>query len=91
MSSAQTSNLAGSSPDRPVPAKTLDLRGVECPLPPLKTLSALRRMRSGEVLEVLGTSSIGNTTAPFVARALGNQLLHVVVEDDFKRFYYRKR
>jgi len=37
---------------------TLDLRGVSCPLPPLKTIKALGRMQPGEILdEVLGTSS----------------------------------
>jgi tRNA 2-thiouridine synthesizing protein A len=75
----------------PVADKTLDLRGVSCPLPPLKTLGALRRMRSGEILEVLGTSPIGNNSAPFLAQVLGNQLLRVIPDDGFKRFFYRKR
>jgi tRNA 2-thiouridine synthesizing protein A len=71
--------------------KTLDLRGVACPLPPLKTVRALGKMRPGEILEVLGTSPIGNHSAPFWARVLGNQLLRVVPDDGFKRFFYRKR
>jgi len=79
----------------PAPAvvadKTLDLRGLSCPLPPLKTLAALRKMRSGEVLEVLGDNPVGNHSEPFLIRVLSDQLLRVVPDDDFKRFFYRKR
>jgi len=80
---------------QPAPAvvadETLDLRGLSCPLPPLKTLRALRQMRSGEVLEVLGDNPIGNHSGPFFARALGNQLLRVVPDAGFTRIFYRKR
>jgi TusA-related sulfurtransferase len=66
-------------------------RGLSCPLPPLKTLAALRKMRSGEVLEVLGNNPVGNHSGPFWVRVLGNQLLRVVPDDGFKRFFHRKR
>ena len=57
---------------------TLDVRGLWCPLPPLKTIRALGQMKPGEVLEVLGTNPIGNKVAPWVAEKLGNQLLGAV-------------
>jgi tRNA 2-thiouridine synthesizing protein A len=70
---------------------TLDLRGLWCPLPPLKTVKALGAMKSGEVLEVLGTNPIGNKVAPWVAQKLGNQLLGIVEDEGgFHRFYLRK-
>jgi tRNA 2-thiouridine synthesizing protein A len=70
---------------------TLDLRGLWCPLPPLKTVKALGEMKSGEVLEVLGTNPIGNKVAPWVAQKLGDQLLGVVKDEGgFQRFYLRK-
>ena len=70
---------------------TLDIRGLWCPLPPLKTVKALGAMKSGEVLEVLGTNPIGNKVAPWVAEKLGDQLLGVVRDDGgFQRFYLRK-
>ncbi len=37
------------------PTKTLDARGLSCPMPLLKTKKALKEMKSGEILEVLGT------------------------------------
>lgn len=70
---------------------TLDLRGLWCPLPPLKTVKALGVMKRGEVLEVLGTNPIGNKVAPWIAQKLGDQLLGVVEDEaGFHRFYLRK-
>lgn len=70
---------------------TLDVRGLWCPLPPLKTVAALRAMQPGEVLEVLGTNPIGNRVAPWVVQRLGDQLLGVVEDEEgFHRFYFRR-
>lgn len=70
---------------------TLDVRGLWCPLPPLKTLKALRAMKPGEVLEVLGTNPVGNRVAPWVVEKLGDQLLSFVEDDGgFHRFYFRR-
>ena len=82
---------SGFSADRVSADATLDLRGLWCPLPPLKTISALRTMKPGQVLEVLGTNPIGNKVAPWAAQKLGDQLLGVVKDDKgFHRFYFRK-
>jgi tRNA 2-thiouridine synthesizing protein A len=71
---------------------TLDLRGLSCPLPPLKTVKALKGMQSGEVLEVLGTSPVGKRSAPWLAQRMGNELLAVVEDQDgFYRFFLRKK
>lgn len=70
---------------------TLDVRGLWCPLPPLKTVKALGQMKRGQVLEVLGTNPIGNKVAPWVAEKLGNQLLGAVWDEGgFHRFYLEK-
>lgn len=73
------------------PDVTLDIRGLWCPLPPLKTVGALRAMKPGEVLEVLGTNPIGNKVAPWIAQKLGDQLLGVVQDEEgFQRLYFRR-
>lgn len=73
------------------PDVTLDIRGLWCPLPPLKTVGTLRAMKPGEVLEVLGTNPIGNKVAPWIAQKLGDQLLGVVQhEEGFQRLYFRR-
>jgi tRNA 2-thiouridine synthesizing protein A len=90
-SSAATDMQPGFPADAIKVDATLDIRGLWCPLPPLKTVKALGRMKSGEVLEVLGTNPIGNRVAPWVAQKLGDQLLGVVEDDaGFHRFYFRK-
>ena len=61
-----------------------------CPLPPLKTVAKLRGMAPGQVLEVLGTNPVGNKVAPWVAQKLGDQLLGLIEDDGFHRFYFRK-
>jgi tRNA 2-thiouridine synthesizing protein A len=69
----------------------LDIRGLWCPLPPLKTLKALGAMKTGEVLEVLGTNPVGNKVAPWIAQKLGDQLLGVVQDEGgFQRIYLRR-
>ena len=37
------------------PAKTLDAKGLSCPLPVLKARRAMQDMKPGEILEVLAT------------------------------------
>jgi len=70
---------------------TLDVRGLWCPLPPLKTLGTLSKMKTGQVLEVLGTNPIGNKMAPWLAERLGNQLLGTVKDaGGFLHLYFRK-
>ena len=79
------------SVDEITPDATLDTRGLWCPLPPLKTVAALRAMKPGEVLEVLGTNPVGNRVAPWVAQRLGDQLLGFTRDEGgFHRFYFRK-
>jgi tRNA 2-thiouridine synthesizing protein A len=39
--------------DTKSPTKTLDVRGLICPYPDMKTMTTLKKMEKGEVLEVL--------------------------------------
>ena len=67
------------------------MRGQWCPLPPLRTVKALKGMKPGEVLEVLGTNPRGNRVSPWIAQKLGGQLLGTVKDPaGFRRFYFRK-
>ena len=70
---------------------TLDLRGVPCPLPPLKTLKALGQMEAGQILEGVGANPVGKRSSPWIARALGNQLLGSDRDEaGVERFYLKK-
>ena len=71
--------------------KTLDARGLLCPLPILKAKKALNGMAKGGILEVLATDP--GSVADFEAfcRTTGNALVeHSVVAGDF-RFLIRNR
>ena len=72
-------------------ALTLDLKGLSCPLPIVKTSKAIRDLASGEVLEALATDpgSVPDFTA--WCRATGNELLEQTEEAGVFRFVIRKR
>ncbi|MFC2027734.1 sulfurtransferase TusA family protein [Chloroflexota bacterium] len=70
---------------------TLDMRGVSCPLPPLKTARALGKMESGQVLEVMGYNLMAKWSSPWVARTLGNHLLGSFEDEHgVNRAFYQK-
>ncbi|HEX8102537.1 MAG TPA: sulfurtransferase TusA family protein [Solirubrobacteraceae bacterium] len=60
-----------------MPAATLDLTGVTCPLTWVKTKLALERLAPGEVLEVRCPAGEARENVPRSARAAG----HEVAED----------
>lgn len=54
---------------------SLDLRGLKCPMPVLKTRAALRRMAGGEVLEVATSDPMSVIDVPNLLRQTGDVLL----------------
>ncbi|MSQ99345.1 MAG: sulfurtransferase TusA family protein [Xanthomonadales bacterium] len=69
---------------------SLDLKGLNCPLPILKTKKALKDVAVGDTLEVLATDP--GSTADFAAfcRITGNELLEHAEEGGVYRFVLRK-
>jgi tRNA 2-thiouridine synthesizing protein A len=53
----------------------LDLRGLKCPLPALKTKKALSRMRAGEELLVECTDPLSGIDIPNLLRDTGDTLI----------------
>jgi tRNA 2-thiouridine synthesizing protein A len=53
----------------------LDLSGLKCPLPALKTRKALTRLRSGDELVVECTDPLASIDIPNLLRETGDQLL----------------
>jgi len=56
-------------------AKDLDTRGLNCPLPILKTKKALADMASGELLRVISTDPGSTRDFQAFARQTGNELV----------------
>lgn len=73
------------------PPRVLDLRGLACPLPLLKTRKALLEMPSGAELEVLATDPMATRDIPEYAESAGHAVLAVVREGDAWRFRLRHR
>jgi tRNA 2-thiouridine synthesizing protein A len=72
-------------------ATTLDLKGLSCPLPIVKTAVALKTMRPGEVVEVLATDP--GSVADFAAwcHSTGNELLAHAADGGTYRFLIRRK
>jgi tRNA 2-thiouridine synthesizing protein A len=72
-------------------ALTLDLKGLSCPLPIVKTAKAIKDLQSGELVEVLATDpgSVPDFTA--WTRSTGNELVEHTITDGVFRFVIRKR
>ena len=58
--------------------KELDTRGLNCPLPILKTKKTLAEMQSGEVLRVVSTDPGSIRDFQAFARQTGNELVEQV-------------
>lgn len=71
-------------------AKSLDLRGLACPLPVVRTAQAIRGLAPGELLEALATDP--GSVPDFAAwcRSTGNELVEQTEEDGVYRFLVRK-
>ena len=55
--------------------ETLDLRGLKCPLPVLRTRGALSRLQAGQVLVVICTDPLAALDIPNLLRETGDALL----------------
>ena len=72
------------------PVRTLDAKGLKCPMPVVKTKKEIAQVAVGEVLEVLATDpgSMADITA--WAKSTGNELLEAKKEDGVFKFYIRR-
>jgi tRNA 2-thiouridine synthesizing protein A len=71
--------------------QTLDLKGLSCPMPIVKTAQAMRALASGDLIEVIATDpgSVPDFTA--WARSTGNELVERSQDGAVYRFVLRKR
>lgn len=69
---------------------TLDIRGLNCPLPILKARKALQDVAAGETLEILSTDP--GSVADFAAfcRQTGNELIESSIDDAVFRFVIKR-
>ncbi len=71
--------------------KDLDARGLNCPLPILKTKKALADMTSGEVLRVQATDPGSVRDFQAFAKQTGNELVQQDKEGDVFVFFMKRK
>ena len=70
--------------------KTLDARGLSCPMPSVKTALAFESMKAGQVLEVLTDDPVSKRDLPVWAESTGNTILEIKEEKEIVRIYLKK-
>lgn len=71
--------------------RELDVRGLNCPLPILRTKKALADMESGQVLHVLATDPGSVKDFAAFAKQTGNELLDQKEEDRVFKFFLKRK
>lgn len=70
--------------------KTLDARGLSCPMPSVKTALALEKMSPGQVIEVITDDPVSKKDLPVWAESTGNELLGMEQDGETIRIYLKK-
>lgn len=70
--------------------KTLDAKGLSCPMPSVKTALALEAMTAGEVLLVLTDDPVSKRDLPVWAESTGNTLLGLEEDGATIKIYLKK-
>lgn len=77
--------------DTPHFDRELDARGLNCPLPILRTKKTLNDMTSGQVLKILATDPGSVRDFQAFSKQTGNELLFQAATGAEFSFYLRKR
>jgi tRNA 2-thiouridine synthesizing protein A len=70
---------------------SLDLKGLSCPLPIVKTAKAIKELKSGDLVEVLATDPGSVPDFAAWSRSTGNEVVDRTHEGEVYRFVIRKR
>ncbi len=71
--------------------RELDVKGLNCPLPILRTKKTLAEMESGQVLRVLATDPGSLKDFPAFAKQTGNELLLKREEERVFEYYLKRK
>jgi tRNA 2-thiouridine synthesizing protein A len=71
--------------------RELDVKGLNCPLPILRTKKALAEMETGQVLHVLATDPGSLKDFPAFAKQTGNALVKQQEENRVFEFFLKRK
>jgi tRNA 2-thiouridine synthesizing protein A len=72
------------------PIKSLDLKGLLCPMPIIKVARAIKDIGMGETLEAFATDPGVMADFPAWCRSTGNELVSLEKQDKLFRFVVRR-
>ena len=82
--------IANSQTDSPAPADTLDARGLNCPMPVIRTRKSLAGIATGQVLRVIATDPGSVADIAAFCKQTGNALIASGERDGAFHFDIRK-
>jgi tRNA 2-thiouridine synthesizing protein A len=71
-------------------SKSLDLKGLACPMPVVKVSKGIKDVEVGEVIEALSTDPGSLTDIPAWARTTGNEVLRTDQDGKVIRFLIKR-
>lgn len=72
-------------------AKTLDCKGLACPMPIVKLSVEITKMKVGDVVEMLSTDPGSLADVPSWAKSTGNAVLETKQEQGLIRFFVKRQ
>ena len=69
----------------------VDLKGLNCPMPMLKTKKALQGAAAGRIMQVEITDSGSKTDMPALLKRSGDELLDVMEDGGVYTFFIKKK
>ena len=73
------------------PDEVADLKGLNCPMPVLKTKKALDNLAGGKIIRVDLTDAGSKSDLPAMIKRTGNELLEMVEADGVYSFFIKKK
>lgn len=69
----------------------LDTKGMNCPMPVIKTKKAIDALQTGQVLEVIATDQGAKSDIPALLKRLGHELVQTNEDRGVIVFYIKKK
>ena len=71
--------------------KTLDLKGMPCPMPVVKVSKGIKEVEVGQVIEALTTDPGSLSDFPAWEKTTGNEILKTEQDGNVIRFYIKRK
>jgi tRNA 2-thiouridine synthesizing protein A len=72
-------------------AKTMDLKGMPCPMPVVKVSKGIKEVEVGQVVEAISTDPGSLSDFPAWARTSGNEIIKTEQDGKTIKFYIRRK